>query len=229
MLNRFAKVHADGTYVKPPNSKLSYGASDALCSRADFPRRHGVHPRTGALPSSARADCVSMISNSGWSLSRAITIAMRYAHVRRQFVDPDDPTLSHGAAKLERQVIHYASVHMRASIAQSVADLQAFCRSWPTPTRSSPSARRWYVGARDPADIAERPVLGIRLAARGWQHRATRRGARRQLGPQGLRDDARRRRLRGGEAEHGRSWLHGELGRRSSVRQRAAVGHLCAR
>ena len=90
MLNRFAKVHADGTYVKPPNSKLSYGGMVFIRAQ--------------------------MISNSGWSLSRAATIATRYAHVRRQFVDPDDPTLSHGSAKLERQVIHYASVHLRPSL-----------------------------------------------------------------------------------------------------------------
>ncbi|KAG7441254.1 peroxisomal oxidase [Guyanagaster necrorhizus] len=79
MLSKFAQVTEDGTYVKPPHSKLSYGGM--------------MYIRSG------------MISHSGSAVARAITIAIRYATVRRQG--------ERGPDGLEQQVITYPSVHGR--------------------------------------------------------------------------------------------------------------------
>ncbi|KAK0476960.1 peroxisomal oxidase [Armillaria novae-zelandiae] len=79
MLSKFAQVTEDGTYVKPPHAKLSYGGM--------------MYIRSG------------MISHSGSAVARAITIAIRYATVRRQG--------DKGTDSLERQVITYPSVYGR--------------------------------------------------------------------------------------------------------------------
>lgn len=81
MLNRFSKVEKDGTYVKPPSSKLSYGGM--------------VYIRA------------TMIESSGWVLSKAATITLRYATVRRQFKSPSDPSSK------ELSVINYPHLHRR--------------------------------------------------------------------------------------------------------------------
>ena len=52
------QVTPDGTYIKPPNEKISYGTM--------------VLVRSG------------LIYHAGWSLSKAVTIATRYSVVRRQ-------------------------------------------------------------------------------------------------------------------------------------------------
>lgn len=79
MLSKFAQVTEDGTYVKPPHAKLSYGGM--------------MYIRSG------------MIFHSGSAVARAITIAIRYATVRRQG--------DKGVDDLERQVITYPSVYGR--------------------------------------------------------------------------------------------------------------------
>ncbi|KAM0754099.1 acyl-CoA oxidase [Meredithblackwellia eburnea MCA 4105] len=86
MLARFARVAKDGTYTKPPHSKLSYGGM--IFIRAQ------------------------MIGGLGWSLAKAATISTRYLHIRRQFADPD---LKPGDKNfgVENQVITYPSVYMR--------------------------------------------------------------------------------------------------------------------
>ncbi|KAJ3023886.1 hypothetical protein HKX48_000072 [Thoreauomyces humboldtii] len=63
MLMRYARVEADGTYVRPPSSKLSYGTM--VFVRANI------------------------VSNSARNLARASTIATRYSAVRRQFVNQE--------------------------------------------------------------------------------------------------------------------------------------------
>ncbi|KAK0445628.1 peroxisomal oxidase [Desarmillaria tabescens] len=79
MLSKFAQVTEDGTYVKPPHAKLSYGGM--------------MYIRSG------------MIHHSGTAVARAITIAIRYATVRRQG--------EKGPDGLEHQVIMYPSVYGR--------------------------------------------------------------------------------------------------------------------
>lgn len=93
MLNRFAQVTKDGTYVKPPHDKLSYGSMVFIRAQ--------------------------MISQNGWDLAKAATIATRYAHVRRQFADPEDTSPN----RMEQQVIRYPSVYHRLIpvVAQSYA------------------------------------------------------------------------------------------------------------
>ncbi|TPX66950.1 acyl-CoA oxidase [Spizellomyces sp. 'palustris'] len=59
MLMRYARVEPDGTYVRPPSSKLSYGTMVFVRS--------------------------SIVSNAAKNLARAATIATRYSAVRRQF------------------------------------------------------------------------------------------------------------------------------------------------
>ncbi|KAL0578791.1 hypothetical protein V5O48_003203 [Marasmius crinis-equi] len=79
MLSKFAQVTDDGKYVKPPHAKVSYGGM--------------LYIRAG------------MVTNAGWSTAKAITIAIRYASVRRQG--------SKGPDGLELPVISYPSVHVR--------------------------------------------------------------------------------------------------------------------
>ncbi|KZT39561.1 acyl-CoA oxidase [Sistotremastrum suecicum HHB10207 ss-3] len=77
MLSKFANVTEDGQYVKPPHAKLSYGGMLYIRS--------------------------IMVSSAGWTLAKAITIAIRYTSVRRQGGPPGQ----------EPQVIKYQSVYYR--------------------------------------------------------------------------------------------------------------------
>ncbi|KAI0077010.1 peroxisomal oxidase [Panus rudis PR-1116 ss-1] len=79
MLSRFAQVTPTGEYIKPPHAKMSYGGM--------------VYIRSTIVP------------NSGWTIAKAITIAVRYATVRRQGGKGED--------NLERQIITYPSVYYR--------------------------------------------------------------------------------------------------------------------
>ncbi|KAI6017882.1 acyl-CoA dehydrogenase/oxidase C-terminal [Pisolithus marmoratus] len=79
MFSKFAEVTEDGHYVQPRNPKHSFGGM--MYIRA------------------------SMVATAGWTIARAITIAVRYTTVRRQG-ERDE----HG---LERQVIQYPSTYYR--------------------------------------------------------------------------------------------------------------------
>lgn len=81
MLMKFAKVSRDGKYTPPVHSKLSYGSMVKLR--------------------------VGIVSDAGWKLAKAVTIAVRYCTVRRQFFVPAEPS------DLEAQVISYSSVQHR--------------------------------------------------------------------------------------------------------------------
>ncbi|KAJ1565491.1 hypothetical protein HK096_002472 [Nowakowskiella sp. JEL0078] len=63
MLMRFAQVQPDGTYVQPPNAKLSYGTM--------------VQVRTRIVKGAAAA------------IARSAVIATRYSAIRRQFSNPE--------------------------------------------------------------------------------------------------------------------------------------------
>ncbi|KAI9480635.1 MAG: acyl-CoA dehydrogenase/oxidase C-terminal [Benjaminiella poitrasii] len=84
MLMKFAKVTKEGQYTPPVHNKLSYGSMVKLR--------------------------VDIVTDAGWKLAKATTIAIRYCTVRRQFHNP--PTLEPGTA-LESQVISYSSVQHR--------------------------------------------------------------------------------------------------------------------
>ena len=80
MLMRFNKLEKGGKYTPGKHKKLSYGSMVAL--RAGIPEK------------------------IGWSLAKAVTTAIRYCVVRRQFTStPGEET--------ETQVIHYAAVKHR--------------------------------------------------------------------------------------------------------------------
>ncbi|ESK95258.1 acyl- oxidase [Moniliophthora roreri MCA 2997] len=79
MLSRFAQVTDDAKYVKPPHAKVSYGGM--------------LYIRSG------------MVSGAGWNMAKGITIAIRYATVRRQGLKDADG--------LESQVINYPSLYIR--------------------------------------------------------------------------------------------------------------------
>jgi acyl-CoA oxidase len=83
MLCKHAQVTKSGEYVRPPSDKLSYGGMIFIRSQ--------------------------MIDRTGWVLSRAQTIAMRYSLVRRQFRDPD----SKDSKEIERSVLSYPSLNRR--------------------------------------------------------------------------------------------------------------------
>ncbi|GAA5955639.1 hypothetical protein JCM3765_001809 [Sporobolomyces pararoseus] len=86
MLSRFAQVTEDGQYVKPPHSKVSYGGM--LFIRAQ------------------------MISSLSWRMAKAVTISLRYLHMRRQFADPELRPGDDGFGQ-EKQVISYPGVYRR--------------------------------------------------------------------------------------------------------------------
>ncbi|RCH97894.1 acyl-coenzyme A oxidase [Rhizopus stolonifer] len=80
MLMKFAKVTPEGRYVPPVHNKLSYGSMVKLR--------------------------VDIVGDAGWTLAKAVTIAIRYCTVRRQFnINKHDG--------LETQVISYSSVQHR--------------------------------------------------------------------------------------------------------------------
>lgn len=83
MLAKHVQVKKGGEYVRPPSDKMSYGGMIFIRSQ--------------------------MIDRTGWMLSRAQTIAMRYSLVRRQFRDPD----SKDSAEIERSVLSYPSLNRR--------------------------------------------------------------------------------------------------------------------
>ncbi|GAA5931019.1 uncharacterized protein JCM15063_002522 [Sporobolomyces koalae] len=86
MLSRFAQVTEAGQYVKPPHSSLSYGSMVFIRAQ--------------------------MISSLSWRLAKAVTISLRYLHVRRQFADPELKPGEPGFGQ-EKQVITYPGVYRR--------------------------------------------------------------------------------------------------------------------
>ncbi|KAI9278626.1 acyl-CoA dehydrogenase/oxidase C-terminal [Phascolomyces articulosus] len=87
MLAKYAQVKpGSGEYVKPVNSKLSYGGM--------------VHVRA------------SIVSETGRALARSSTVAVRYAAVRRQFYDATTPR-KWGDETIETSVIDYTMVQYR--------------------------------------------------------------------------------------------------------------------
>ncbi|KAI7897930.1 acyl-CoA dehydrogenase/oxidase C-terminal [Cokeromyces recurvatus] len=87
MLMKFAKVTKEGQYIPPVHNKLSYGSMVKLR--------------------------VDIVADAGWKLAKAITIAIRYCTVRRQFYDPPSQDSSKLSSSLESQVISYSSVQHR--------------------------------------------------------------------------------------------------------------------
>lgn len=83
MLQKHSQVKKGGEYVRPPSDKLSYGGMIFIRSQ--------------------------MIDRTGWVLSRAQTIAMRYSLVRRQFHDPESKDIR----DTERSVLSYPSLNRR--------------------------------------------------------------------------------------------------------------------
>ena len=79
MLQRYSQVSREGEFIHPKQEKLSYGSMITLR--------------------------VAVVSYESWNLARALTIAVRYTNVRRQFSERKDGR--------EEQVIGYSSVKAR--------------------------------------------------------------------------------------------------------------------
>jgi len=79
MLQRYSQVTRDGKFIAAKQAKLSYGSMITLR--------------------------VSVVSMEAWNLARALTIAVRYTNIRRQF--------SSGKGGKEEPVINYSSVKFR--------------------------------------------------------------------------------------------------------------------
>lgn len=86
MLARYSQVAKDGTYTKPPNKALTYGTLTFI--RANI------------------------VMNVRIVLARAVTVAVRYCAIRRQFADRDAPVFVDGKA-LETPVLDYSMVQYR--------------------------------------------------------------------------------------------------------------------
>jgi len=82
---KFAQVTNEGKYIPPVHNKLSYGSMVKLR--------------------------VDIVTDAGWKLAKATTIAIRYCTVRRQFHNP--PSFKTDNTQLESQVISYSSVQHR--------------------------------------------------------------------------------------------------------------------
>ena len=78
MLQRYSQVSNEGVFTHPKQEKLSYGSMITLR--------------------------VAVVNYESWNLARALTIAVRYTNVRRQFSTD---------GKSEDQVITYSSVKFR--------------------------------------------------------------------------------------------------------------------
>jgi acyl-CoA oxidase len=85
MLMKFAQVDKQGNYNPPVHMKLSYGSMVKLR--------------------------VDIVTDAGWKLAKATTIAIRYCTVRRQFHNP--PSFKLDDQRMESQVISYSSVQHR--------------------------------------------------------------------------------------------------------------------
>lgn len=85
MLMKFAQVNRQGEYNPPVHMKLSYGSMVKLR--------------------------VDIVTDAGWKLAKATTIAIRYCTVRRQFHNP--PSFKLDENRMESQVISYSSVQHR--------------------------------------------------------------------------------------------------------------------
>ncbi|CBQ72769.1 probable acyl-CoA oxidase [Sporisorium reilianum SRZ2] len=88
LLARFSKVEPEtGKYLPPPNAKLAYGTLTWV--RANIVR------------------------DASTVLMRAVTVAIRYCAVRRQFADRDAPKFGQDGKPLETQVLDYTMVQIR--------------------------------------------------------------------------------------------------------------------
>ena len=88
LLARFSSVDPDtGKYIPPPNAKLAYGTLTWV--RANI------------------------VKDAASVLMRAVTVAIRYCAVRRQFADRDAPKFSETGKPLETQVLDYTMVQIR--------------------------------------------------------------------------------------------------------------------
>jgi acyl-CoA oxidase len=81
MLQRWAQVSADGQYHQPPKLQLSYGALT-----------------TGR---------VSIVGDCAETLKKALTIAVRYSAIRRQFPSDTQP-------EIEQQILDYQTHQARS-------------------------------------------------------------------------------------------------------------------
>ncbi|KAJ3537364.1 hypothetical protein NM688_g6701 [Phlebia brevispora] len=86
MLSKFSRVTSDGRYVRPPHAKIGYGSMMYIRASDEYAR---------------------MTSSAGWTVGKgakntAVTIAIRYATIRRQG--------NKGPDGLEKQIITYPSV-----------------------------------------------------------------------------------------------------------------------
>ncbi|RKO91254.1 acyl-CoA dehydrogenase/oxidase C-terminal, partial [Blyttiomyces helicus] len=101
LLARFSQVSRDGTYTRPPSSKLSYSTMVFVRAR--------------------------IVADAGRSLARGVTITTRYSAVRRQFRDPvasaSDPFFAEGQPKkgIETAVLDYPIQWRRIALQLSTA------------------------------------------------------------------------------------------------------------
>ena len=93
MLMKYTKVNRDGSVVEPPMAQLAYGAL--------------VGGRT------------TMIQESADFAKKALTIAIRYGVVRRQFGGKD--------GKLENKIMDYGTHKMRLIPALAITFYYALC------------------------------------------------------------------------------------------------------
>src|ERR1700743_2898638 len=93
LLAKYSSIKpGSGEYIKPPNSKLSYGtmvlirASLVGSARIGLAKAATMAPDGPMFPTRA-----PFVGYARIGLAKAATIATRYSAIRRQFVDKDQP------------------------------------------------------------------------------------------------------------------------------------------
>lgn len=102
MLSRYSRVDPEtGKYSKPANPNVVYGSLTHVKSPA-----HSTSAQLTLYAPQARS---SIAMHARLILARAVTVAIRYTSIRRQFKDKDSPS----ASNLETAILDYSTVQIR--------------------------------------------------------------------------------------------------------------------
>lgn len=151
MLSRWAQVSADGVFTPPPNKQISYNA--LIGTR------------------------VELFGACSLVLKKALTIAIRYSLVRRQFLRKDDPSGKSGETKLldypthqsalfpilaHTFALHFTAVQTQAKADAMLKDLQGNLSSLPELHATSSGLKAvgtWY--ANDAIETCRQTLGGM--------------------------------------------------------------------
>ncbi|PWY97738.1 acyl-CoA oxidase [Testicularia cyperi] len=112
LLARFSKVLPEsGKYMPPLHAKLAYGTLMTIFT--DLYHSSILHLSRATWPILQVFIRASIVREAASVLMRAVTVAVRYCAVRRQFADRDAPKFGADNKPLETQVLDYTMVQIR--------------------------------------------------------------------------------------------------------------------